>query len=938
MAVSVRTSPGRLLDRGEELDAIAELLEAGDGRALVFTGAAGLGKSALVAEACTAAGEQGRRVLTARGAELERDFPWCASVSLFQRALATLDPGARNAALDGPAAAAGRVLGMDEGEPPATAPEFATVHGLFALTCALAEPSGALIAVDDVQWLDAMSMRFVLYLLERIDELNVTIVLAVRSDIPGPRPPLLEALLGHANSEVVELQPLSAEAIAELVREAHEHATEEVCDRCWELTAGNPFYLRELLLAMEEFDGQAIGPMRAIRPPARVVRSVLARLRRLGPAAIELANVVALLGDDVPLHRACAVGELEMSDATRAADALASAQILARGEPLRYVHALVRAAVYHDIPVAARAERHLRAAWLLAGTGAAPEVVGAHLLEVPARGSAWVVDRLVEAADHASEQGGAGSAVPFLERAVAEPADPERAPKLLLSLALALASAGDTRASDAFDRALAAIPDAAERALGCERLGHAHFSATEPLAAAAAFELGLSQCTDADHEIARRLQAGFVAAATWHEATRARALARLAAIPYEGNRGSTYGERALLVGHALQRSLAAAPRSEVAALCERAWGDGALLEDDGVDGMHWPLLALSLFHADELDRQFALVKTMFTEIRRKVAPRAFVTASWCQAGIHFERGSISASLADLKVVLDGCRFGWSEHQTAVHSLYARCLFERGDTEGAMRALASLSDLQGSDSPEIGFLLTVRARMLLASGDAQGALQLNLTAGRIIEELFQVTTPSMLPWRSLAAGAHKALGDREAALALIEEELAVARAADVRRSISRALRAKGSVLGGEEGIAAHDEAVAILDGAGPRLQRVHALIGLGSALRRMGRRVDAREPLREALALAMAGGAHASARRARDELAASGARLRRAAEARDELTPSELRVCKLAAAGSTNQEIANTLFIGIKTVETHLHRSYLKLGVARRRQLAEALGE
>src|SRR5262249_51882631 len=111
----------------------------------------------------------------------------------------------------------------------------------------------------------------------------------------------------------------------------------------------------------------------------------------------------------------------------------------------------------------------------------------------------------------------------------------------------------------------------------------------------------------------------------------------------------------------------------------------------------------------------------------------------------------------------------------------------------------------------------------------------------------------------------------------------------------------------------------------------------AALRRLGRRVEAREPLREALALALAGGATAAAGRARDELSASGARVRRSAEARDELAASERRVCDLAPGGATNPEVAPSLFIGLKTVETHLHRSYIKLGITRRRQLGAVLG-
>ena len=85
------------------------------------------------------------------------------------------------------------------------------------------------------------------------------------------------------------------------------------------------------------------------------------------------------------------------------------------------------------------------------------------------------------------------------------------------------------------------------------------------------------------------------------------------------------------------------------------------------------------------------------------------------------------------------------------------------------------------------------------------------------------------------------------------------------------------------------------------------------------------------------GALRLAGRAREELVAAGARPRRAAlSGRDALTPSERRVAQLAADGMTNREIAQALFVTEKTVETHLGRAFMKLGVRSRKQLAQAL--
>ena len=123
-----------------------------------------------------------------------------------------------------------------------------------------------------------------------------------------------------------------------------------------------------------------------------------------------------------------------------------------------------------------------------------------------------------------------------------------------------------------------------------------------------------------------------------------------------------------------------------------------------------------------------------------------------------------------------------------------------------------------------------------------------------------------------------------------------------------------------------------------MEYVRSLIDYGSALRRTGQRASSREPLREALDLAASGGCTALARRAREELAASGARPRRdELRGRDALTASERRVALLASEGQTNREIAQALFVSLRTVETHLTHAYQKLDVSSREDLPAALG-
>jgi DNA-binding CsgD family transcriptional regulator len=122
-----------------------------------------------------------------------------------------------------------------------------------------------------------------------------------------------------------------------------------------------------------------------------------------------------------------------------------------------------------------------------------------------------------------------------------------------------------------------------------------------------------------------------------------------------------------------------------------------------------------------------------------------------------------------------------------------------------------------------------------------------------------------------------------------------------------------------------------------VERARALVDLGAALRRRGLRREAREPLRQALDVARRCEAHAVTGAALEELRASGARPRRLQLTGVEaLTPMERRTATLASEGLTNREVAQSLFLTVRTVEMHLTHAYRKLGVASRRELGRAL--
>jgi DNA-binding CsgD family transcriptional regulator len=231
-----------------------------------------------------------------------------------------------------------------------------------------------------------------------------------------------------------------------------------------------------------------------------------------------------------------------------------------------------------------------------------------------------------------------------------------------------------------------------------------------------------------------------------------------------------------------------------------------------------------------------------------------------------------------------------------------------------------------------------ARVALANREPAAALEAARAAGDYLARNFGIDHPGFVPWREVAAVAAHSLGDADGAARLSEESLELARSLGVPRAISSALRTNAALVDNGSRVRYLEEAVSVVDGHPSALERAHGLVGLGAALRSTGQRDAARSRLREGLQLADAIGATPLADRARAELRATGARPRRAAHTgADALTPTERRVSELAAAGLTNPEIAQDLFVTIKTIETHLAHAYRKLGIDSRRELLSALG-
>jgi DNA-binding NarL/FixJ family response regulator len=235
-----------------------------------------------------------------------------------------------------------------------------------------------------------------------------------------------------------------------------------------------------------------------------------------------------------------------------------------------------------------------------------------------------------------------------------------------------------------------------------------------------------------------------------------------------------------------------------------------------------------------------------------------------------------------------------------------------------------------------YVLHARGALNAARLEFRPALDALLACG-VRQERWGAHNPSVIAWRSEAALAHHALGERDRAVALAGEELRLAKRFGAPRAVGNALRALGLTDEGSGRIATLREAVEVLAASYARLDHARALFDLGGALRRANERAAAREPLRAAFELASRCGAAPLAERARGELAATGARPRKPVlTGVDALTPMERQAASLAAKGMTNPQIAQALFISRKTVEKRLSDASRKLAIRSRDELAGAL--
>ena len=925
---------GGLLERDQQLRQVAARIEAADsgsGSLLGIAGPAGIGKSSVLRVAAEHARGCGLEVLSATGEDLERELGHGVTRQLFDPPLAQLGEAGRAKLFVGAAALAAPVLGLPAPPAPASIdPEFAVRHGLTWLLAGLAERRPILVVLDDAQWADAPALRWLAYLAARLDQLPVVVLLARRSGEPTDNP-VLDALC--AVGEEIPLAPLSDAAVAKLIRVRTGLAPDtELVAKCVSASGGNPFLLDAALAALDE-DGVA-----SLRQPLsgarRVAPAILRRLARLPSDAGALATAVAVLGNGADLTSAARLAGMPLRDAAAAADALVAADLLTPGERLGFIHGLVRDAIAGQIGQHAMRAAHAEAALVLRDLGAPAQRIAAHLLLAPSQHDAAAAADLRKAARVSLARGAVTTAVTLLRRALAEPPPPSEHADVLLELGLAELVAGAPGAPERLGAAIEVLDDPVARATAAQAQTMALIQQARLPDAIATIVRARRALAGHERELVMldALQLILALTSIDLDTRRKDAVARLRAALRSAPPDAPETRGAALLLAAVD-GIAGRPSSVVRAAVQRAWGGGALLDALGPEHVFCMFGGVALL----LARQLSAVEELTTKVADRAASSGSVTGAchaWMlRAAAREAMGRLADAEADVELTLQmSAPASLNNAQHIVNAIQTRICIERGDIAGARTHLAR------ADPETDNFLSRVAYFTTAASlGRAESAPDLERRALRQIQTLAgdgEFGTWLLGCWPADLA---IALGPSDEGRELATHALHGARARGVSAEIGISLRAQALVDGERADIERLRDAVAELAHSDMALEHARTLVDLGAALRRLGHRSDARQPLAEGLDHADRCGATALARRARTELQATGARPRRLrVTGRDALTPSERRIATLAAAGRSNRDIAQTLFVTTKTVETHLSRTYRKLDITSRTQLSAAL--
>ena len=897
----------RLVGREGECAVLDELLvDVGSGRsrALVVRGEPGIGKTALLDDFCSRA----RDVVLIRSAanEAESALAFAGLHHLCsQLAPEKLDP------LPEPQRAAIRVaLGQSARETPGP---LLLGTGLLNYLADIAAERPVIAVIDDAQWLDGSTAQTLGFVARRLDAEAVGLIFAAREQVKHLRglPELVLSGLAPADA-----QALLATALLMPVEE-------RVRERFIAETMGNPLAIVELCHALPELE-EIPQPRDSRGLWAQLEESFERRLDTLSPSARQLALVAAAesLGDPVVVWRAADLLRIPRSSA----DELESTGLVGIGVRVVFRHPLVRSAIYRQAQPAARRLAHEAIA---EGLHAGSEYRVWHRALAAAGPAEEIAAELERSAGRATRRGGLGAAAAFLERAVLLSEDVESRGRRALVAAEAQLDAGQpSRAEEQISIAKLASQsdlDVGQREVLEARLasmrGRGRDAPTLLLTAAMRLDaLGGSSTRDVYHRamiaaiFAGRLSSG-AGVADVAEAARS---APMRGPPTLRDRYMRSIASLVVEGHA-----AAAPLARELVADLRA-GEFSTPDDAA-------LLAMSIQLATILwdDEAWNDLASRGLKLARKLGCLDVLPIALCnQASTHVWQGEFMAASALVQQI--------------------RAL---SDATGVPELATPAMSVSVYGSPESAFTLIGAARQAAADG-GQGLI---VTFSQITEAILCNSLGRYEDALRAAASAYAdpflynpyLLGEfLEAAARSGHPEQAAearadlsARAAVAKTEWVRGIEARSEALF-SEGVHAENLYRASIDHLQRTSMRVQVARGhllYGEWLRREGRRVDARQRLRVACDMFGAMGALAFSERATRELAATGETVRKRTDryaTADELTVRERQIARLAAAGLSNREIGEQLFISHRTVGYHLAKVFTKLGVNNRALIRE----
>jgi DNA-binding CsgD family transcriptional regulator len=928
-------TPVAVVGRDEELASLHVFASSlgGGPAALIVRGEPGIGKTTLWRAGVETAREQGLGVLAATPAEAETKLSFAALGDLLEGVLP--DVLSRLPAPQRHALEVALLLEEAAGPPP---DRRAVAVAFLTAVRALADKAPLVLAVDDVQWLDASSAGVLQFVARRLRAEPVGLLIAERVTQPGPMPLELERALSAHRLGSIELGPLTLGAVHRLLHERL-GATfpRPLLLRLHQASGGNPFFALEIGRALDRGDIRPT-PGHPLPVPRSLDELAQARISAL-PAETRRLLLIASASSDptVPLVAEVLGGGDAHATIRPAID---NHVVALENERIRFAHPLLASAAYmaadrveqravhrrlaavvdeleerarhlalaaetEDSEIATVLDEAARRARARGAPAAAAELAEEALRLTPAHRHEESLRRKIDAAGHHFEAGDAGQARSLLEEAARDsPPGPRRA-EALMWLARAHAFEADLRVAVRVYR---------------EALAEAEQDSDAKAEADRGLAVGLMRMLEDLPTAARHARAAVGAAERRRNADVLPDLLASQGL-IEGLLGRP-GARALVQRAAELDELGSSSLTHFMSALRRGrfmLGVFLLWAEDLEDGRR--NLEFALERALEAGDESSL-PLLF----RYLAFHDWLAGEWARASLRADDG--------YEIALQTGQPSQQAVLIATKALALAYLGREGEARQAAEEGIRLADETGA---MFGTLLALSALgfLELSLGNPAAAHGHLGPLGERLEAA-GVREPGVLRFIPDEVESLVALGRLDEAEALLARLEKRARKLDRVSALGAAGRCRGLLLAARGDIEGALESVrgalVALEQVPMPFERARTLLALGALERRARQKRAAREALNAALAVFEQLGAALWAEKARLELARIGGR----ASASDGLTPTERRVAELVAQGLGSKQVAAKLFLSPKTVEGHLSRIYTKLGVHSRVELARRI--